>query len=393
MKAIVKAAMLFAVALLAFSACLKEQTSLSIEDIPGKAKVMGKLMIDEGQTYEGNKFVQLKKPAANMELVLKVKNSSLDPDGTAAGWTDYPVTTNEEGLFEVEIPAVDDGVQYKVVAASVFGKRYFIADEVISNGQILTKEVDCVYDYDSGVKTVTPGKTDVISAVYTYKTFETGISFTQYADMKVAVGFGKPKYVKDPDEDFSVTGKGEHKGDVVAGAGVDIIVSVDYKDAGVDDETYKFGATTGEDGVAVLSIPCISKKTLADASISVKVLDCAGKNDFVYYEKVSEWRDGEHSYRVGSQSIAAGTYTYSVSSSTTLNKSAFEFAVPTVKVMMTVTPSKIFGKDKGIVTEVDDDSSNNEYYEEASRVYYEDVAWYYSSAWTTNSKFFDVLDK
>ena len=65
MKTIVKVAMLFASALMVFSSCLKEQTGLTIEDIPGTAKISGKLMINEGQAYQGGKFVELLKPAAN----------------------------------------------------------------------------------------------------------------------------------------------------------------------------------------------------------------------------------------------------------------------------------------------------------------------------------------
>ena len=65
MKTIVKAAMLFASAMMLFSSCLKEQTGLSVEDIPGVAKISGKLMINEGQAYEGGKFVELLKPAGN----------------------------------------------------------------------------------------------------------------------------------------------------------------------------------------------------------------------------------------------------------------------------------------------------------------------------------------
>ena len=116
MKTIVKAAMLFASAMMLFSSCLKEQTGLTVEDIPGVAKISGKLMINEGQAYEGGRFVELLKPAANYELLARVSNASLSPTSSAQGYTDYSVTTNEDGTFEVVIPAVDGGVECELVA-------------------------------------------------------------------------------------------------------------------------------------------------------------------------------------------------------------------------------------------------------------------------------------
>ena len=75
MKTIVKAAMLFASALMVFSSCLKEQTGLSVEDIPGVAKISGKLMINEGQAYEEGRFVELLLFAATIPTIIAVMQS------------------------------------------------------------------------------------------------------------------------------------------------------------------------------------------------------------------------------------------------------------------------------------------------------------------------------
>ena len=118
MKTIFKSAMLLASALVVFSSCLKEQTALSIEDIPGSAKVMGILTYNKGQAYEGGKFIELKEVAAGVEVIVKVHNERLSPKGNATGTTDYATTTKEDGSFEVIVPAVDRGVTYEIFAPS-----------------------------------------------------------------------------------------------------------------------------------------------------------------------------------------------------------------------------------------------------------------------------------
>ena len=147
MKTIVKAAMLFASAMMLFSSCLKGQTGLTVEDIPGVAKISGKLMINEGQAYEGGKFVELLKPAANYELVARVSNASLSPTSSAQGYTDYSVTTNEDGTFEIVIPAVDGGVDCELVAPSFLGVQSQLSSAAISEGQMLFENVEGKYSY------------------------------------------------------------------------------------------------------------------------------------------------------------------------------------------------------------------------------------------------------
>ena len=73
--------MLLASALVVFSSCLKEQTSLDIEKIPGTAKVTGTLVIWEGTDFVDGKFVSLKKPSANTEVTVRVHNNSFTTGG------------------------------------------------------------------------------------------------------------------------------------------------------------------------------------------------------------------------------------------------------------------------------------------------------------------------
>ena len=76
MKTIFKAAMLLASVLVLFSSCLREQSSLTIEDIPGSAKVTGTLVVWKGTDFVDGKFVSLKEPKANTEVTIKVNNGS-----------------------------------------------------------------------------------------------------------------------------------------------------------------------------------------------------------------------------------------------------------------------------------------------------------------------------
>lgn len=326
MKTIVKASMLFASAMVMFSSCLKEQTTLEIEDIPGVAKVMGVLTYSEGQAYEGGQFVELKKPAANVELIVKVDNASLSPNGQASGTTDYSTMTKEDGSFEVIIPAVDRGVSYTLFAPSFQGVCNTLSDKCIKDGEIIFDKKEGVFELSrEGASPLQPGSVDVVNASYSFKAFAEEKYLSTHVSLIVEAGIGictKEKVeVYDGETIYQPSATLEYA------SGVDVVVKVTYGED-YDNEVRYYGATTGNDGTAVMRIPATSEDMTANIEIFAK--EFVGEDDFVYYTMNDEG-DG-----VDNHEIVGGLYTFSQFSTAGTGLRSFEFFIPIVSVTMTV---------------------------------------------------------
>lgn len=389
MKTIVKAAMLFASALVVFSSCLKEQTGLSIEDIPGKAKIMGRLSINEGQTYEGGKFVDLKKPAANVEVIVKVSNSSLSPT-SADGYTDYKTTTNEDGSFEVVIPAVDGGVSYEVVAPAIVGTMKTLSSAVIKDGEFLFEDQEGVYEFSKKGNGVMPGSVEVVNGTYTFEAFDKDVALSEYVDLRVAVGLGIPSKTRQGTDELQYGY--EYNGEIEEADGVDVVVSVTYKhddDGDYKNQTVSYGGTTGDDGHVLISLPCTSAAAMKSAEISIEAREFLGKDNFTYYS-LSMNEENSSDKREKSATIEAEKYTFAAAP-VKMSSPNFDFFLPTEKIVMTVNKIKE-GADKGIVTRFDSDSNNDNSLEQESIKYYEDLKENYARFWV-ESNFYEIQDE
>ena len=388
MKTIVKAAMLFASAMVVFSSCLKEQTGLTVEDIPGVAKISGKLMIDEGQAFEGGKFVQLLKPAANYELLARVSNESLSPTSDAQGYTDYSVTTNEDGTFEIVIPAVDGGVDCELVAPSFLGVKSELSSAAISDGQMLFEDVEGKYSFEKNLYSLRPGDVEVVNGVYSFTPSDATAVLDEYVELCVAVGYGIPSRTKQKKEELQEPSwvYYEYNGEIVPADGVDVLVKVTYgseEDGNYQGEEKVYPGTTS-DGLLYISIPCTSKEAMSQAYITVEAKELLGEEDFTYYT-LSYHQDDCTKNAEKSCSIPADSYTFSHYADNCQGRYNFNFFMPVVKVVMTVNDI-LSGADAGIVTAFDDDKDNNATLEEESRVYYN--KWNYSDFWTVDN--FDI---
>lgn len=384
MKTIVKVAMLFASALMVFSSCLKEQTGLTIEDIPGTAKISGKLMINEGQAYEGGKFVELLKPAANYELIIKVSNNSLSPT-SAQGNTDYTVTTNEDGTFEVVIPAVDAGVDCEVVAPAFLGKQTKLSATAINNGEMLFEEVEGKYSFNKNLTSLKPGDVEVVNGVYSFNPTEADVVLDEYVELCIAVGFGLPSSTTSKKEDYQVSYPTyKYNGEIVAAQDVDVIVRVTYnhdEDGNYKGKTVAYPGTTDADGLLYISLPCTSKEAMKAAAINVEARECLGTDDFTYFT-LARHNDDYSKNAQRSCDIPAETYTFAQSATDCQGSYNFDFFMPLVKVVMTV--NQIDGSDEGIITLFDDDKENNAELEERNRKKYNDLKSNYASFWSVN---------
>lgn len=389
MKTIVKAAMLFASAMMLFSSCLKEQTGLSVEDIPGVAKISGKLMINEGQAYEGGKFVELLKPAGNYELLARVSNQSLSPT-SAQGYTDYSVTTNEDGTFEIVIPAVDGGVDCELFAPSFLGVQSQLSSAAIADGQMLFDTVEGKYSFEKNLYSLKPGDVEVVNGVYSFTPSDATVALSEYVDLCIAVGYGLPSSTKQKKEDYqsSYYANYEYNAEIVPADGVDVVVKVtygSYDDGSYNGKTISYPGTTS-DGLLYISLPCTSKEAMKYANISVSAKEHLGKDDFTYYTLGYHQEDCTKNAQ-RSCDIPAGSYTFKEYNNDCAGSYNFDFFMPMVKIVMTVNQIEA-GADAGIITRFDDDKENNATLEENSRYYYHNLKSNYSSFW--NVEDFDV---
>lgn len=327
MKTIFKSAMLLASALVVFSSCLKEQTALSIEDIPGSAKVMGILTFNKGQAYEGGKFIELKEVAAGVEVIVKVDNASLSPNGNATGTTDYATTTNEDGSFEVIVPAVDGGVSYEIFAPSFQDTYKSLSERSWKDGEPVFDESEGVYELSkAGSMTLKPGSVAVENAVYTFKPFAEDKSLPTYVTLIVEAGIGVcvEEKVLNPITNESSKMPGAT---LEYAEGIDVVVKVTYG-PDYDNQVRYYGGTTGSNGTFELEIPATSEDMSADIQLMAR--EFIGDDDFVYYT-YNDDRTGTKEHE-----IVAGGYTFVQYSTSGCGQRSFEFFTPVASVTMQV---------------------------------------------------------
>ena len=328
MKTIFKSAMLLASALVVFSSCLKEQTALSIEDIPGSAKVMGILTYNKGQAYEGGKFIELKEVAAGVEVIVKVDNASLSPNGNATGTTDYATTTKEDGSFEVIVPAVDGGVSYEIFAPSFQDTYKSLSERSWKDGEPVFDESEGVYELSkTGSMTLKPGSVAVENAVYTFKPFAEEKSLPTYVTLIVEAGIGVCV------EEKVLVNQTTNESKKIPGAtleyaeGIDVVVKVTYG-PDYDNQVRYYGGTTGSKGTFELEIPATSEDMSADIQLMAR--EFIGEEDFVYYTYNDEGTGTKE------HEITAGGYTFVQYTTSGCGLRSFEFFTPVASVTMQV---------------------------------------------------------
>ena len=89
----------------------QDQSSLSIEDFQGRAKISGTLSYNEGQAYNNGNYTELNKVAANTPVYIRISNTYLSPNGNASGYTTLETVTDANGKYEIEVPLPDQGAR------------------------------------------------------------------------------------------------------------------------------------------------------------------------------------------------------------------------------------------------------------------------------------------
>lgn len=282
------AAIMLAVATL--TSCTKEQSELSIDDIKGRATIMGSLCYSEGQAFNNNQFEELLQPAAGVTVAIKIANSSLDPNGNAQGMTTYETTTDSEGKYSIQIPVVDN-TQITIQPTSFIGQRTLVTDWNNNAPVFETEEV--IFNITGMQETVSPGDIIAKDNMYSFTPRDFVEPFGEVETLNGKIGIGK--LYQDNTQRYW---------DVQSGINVIVTVTYNYTEEG-SDMVRTFGATTNALGEFSVNIPVKEKgETLKRLTIVPVSFYYSG---FVHYTGVAKWEELDGVYELGG--TYSGVYT------------------------------------------------------------------------------------
>ena len=252
-----------------------EQSSVSIDDFKETATITGTLQYDEGQDFDGTKYTRLIKPAANITVTAVIANSEFSATTTGSGNLTYTATTDAKGNFEIKVPVTSKGVEVRVKAANFTGQYHRVID--VKDGKPVYTHEEGIYRLDDQTFTLEPNDVEVADGVFTYTERENEEEYIYYSEYKVVVG--KQTYSKSPKD----TGEAEVLKQYREAKDVDVIIEVEF-----DDETFKYVASTNNEGVATFNIPTY---TMTWEPIIYVTANPFAEEKFTYYKK--EWSESE----------------------------------------------------------------------------------------------------
>lgn len=259
--------------------CSKEQSELSIDSIQGRATIVGSLCYSQGQAYKDSQFSELLGPAAGVKVTIQVSNASLAPNGSAQGYTTYEATTDGEGKYSIEIPAVEN-TSITIKPASFIGTRTLVADW--ENNQPVMETEEVVFNLSGMQETVSPGDILVKDQMYSYTPRNFVEEFGITEKIKGTIGIGR-----------LYRNNTQRYWDVKSGINVLLTVTYNYTESQAGGQTNMvrmFGATTNANGEFLVYIPVKEKgETLRSLSItpvsfyeeSFKHFDSAGDPEYL----------------------------------------------------------------------------------------------------------------
>lgn len=239
-------------AMMVIPGCSEDQSSLSLEDFPGKAKLSGTLSYNEGQAYSNGKYTELNKVAANMPLNVLIRNSALVAG--AKGYTTLETVTDAEGKYEIEVPVPDGGITVRLRASSFTGTRTLVKDW--ENNSPVFENQEVVFKLDETLD-IEPDDILVENLKYGFVEREKEVALVTEVPLTVRVGLG----VFDRE--------GGTYTSFQSGVSVLIQVCYDELEENGDDMWRCYGATTDFNGEAKFNIPA-PRKDWSDVRIYMK---------------------------------------------------------------------------------------------------------------------------
>ena len=270
---LIMVAIAFATILVGCKPAPVEQSSVSIDDFKETATITGTLQYDEGQDFDGTKYTRLIKPAANITVTAVIANSEFSATTTGSGNLTYTATTDAKGNFEIKVPVTSKGVEVRVKAANFTGQYHRIID--VKDGKPVYTHEEGIYRLEDQTFTLEPNDVEVADGVFTYTERENEEEYIYYSEYKVVVG--KQTYTKSTEGEARVVKQYREAKDV------DVIIEVEF-----DDETFKYVASTNNDGIATFNIPTHTMTWKPTISVTANPF---AEEKFTYYRK--EWSESE----------------------------------------------------------------------------------------------------
>lgn len=146
-----------AVAAMALTGCAKEESSLSIDDLPGRAKVKGVVCYSDLERYDARegKLEQIYVTKVEVKVLAKIRNSSIS-NGQGHGYTIFETVTDAEGRYEFEIPVPEDGGVTVELEALPFEGTREVFDEYDYYGDPIYNRMEGVYGFATGTVRLEP---------------------------------------------------------------------------------------------------------------------------------------------------------------------------------------------------------------------------------------------
>lgn len=286
-----KALTAFAVVATLFASCTEEQTSYDVNDVPGKAKIIGSLAYSEGTILEGGQFKELIKPAADKEVYLEIQNSDYQ-SGATGTQTIKKVQTDSDGKFEVEIPVPANGADITVKPADFTG----VFNKIVrKNNEYVAETQNVVYRVGNNSERLQPNQiayVDLFLNVVDEQQLAEG--YDQFVAVTGTIGMGKEKYnaavtrrettgmnlqriLKAPQRVFYFD----------KAANADLLVDITY-----NGESRSYNCKTNANGEFTLNVPV--KDIVCDITYDINILSFTSQYDYYQaFTKTWEQEDME----------------------------------------------------------------------------------------------------
>ena len=219
-----------------------EQSSVSIDDFKETASIVGTFQYDEGQNFDGTNYTRLVKPAANITVTAVIANSEFSATTTGSGNLTYTTTTDANGNFEIKVPVTSKGVKVRIKTNNFIGQYHRIID--VKEGKPVYAHEEVVYKLEDKEFFLEPNDIEVADGIFTSVERENAEEYIYYSEYKVIVG--QQAYSKTTDENDNAKVVKQYK----EAKDVDVIIEVEF-----EGETFKYVASTDNDGVATFNIP------------------------------------------------------------------------------------------------------------------------------------------
>lgn len=195
-----------AVVAMAFVGCAKEETSMSIYDLAGRAKIKGFVSYNAKDSLQEDGHIEgFWIPKSDVEILAKISNAAISGNEDNEGYTEFRTRTNKEGYYEFEIPVPEKAIKVALRTEIFEGVRTSY-DSLVNNKFYCSDKEGIFTSQDT---TITIGANEIKSADFWYQFSDEEIG---YASSRLIVNVfkgiyinGKPTFVSPTWSSFNVT--------------------------------------------------------------------------------------------------------------------------------------------------------------------------------------------